>query len=193
MFRHPMEEEIKLARSSREEFIKFVSSSTTDVSEIKELQAGWVVKTQTEQTFIYYSDNASLYLSDHLGLDTTVRWISDEEAATTSCNQIVVSWRDFIEFLEGKMTRELQAFTEQELSHHWRDFQETRALMVLNYTPRGVLVEAIHADSAEPWSIVDYTKPMQPAYFECVAFRGHGEMGWPKSFLRKLFEFCKPE
>ena len=173
-------QEVLMSRSSDEEIIR-----------VESLPNGmWHVQT-SEGCYIIKPD-ASVYLSDHLQLEPNVSWIDTETAATRVAREdlLNVSWSDFIAFVQdGHLTAVLEEYTEQQLTKTWKDFQDLRALQLMSYTPCGLLVLPIHAEDAAPWDRLDYTKSMPEPDVNDVAFLGHGELGWPKSFLRKIFEF----
>ena len=176
-------QEVLMSRSSDEEIIR-----------VESLPNGmWHVKTSAGCYII--KPDASVYLSDHLQLDETVSWIDTETANIRVARGgfHYVAWSDFIAFVQdGHLTAVLEEYTEQLLSETWKEFQDLRALDIRYYTPQGVVSDAIDASCAAPWSQIDYTKPMpSPDGNNCVAFCGHGHLGWPKSFLRKYFEFGK--
>jgi hypothetical protein len=137
------------------------------------------------------SPDGSLYLSDHLQLDSSVSWIDETSASPVATREglILVNWRDFIAFLHGEMNDVLEEYTGQILTPTWSDFINLRALQLCYYSPQGPLVLPIEAECAEPWSRLDYTQAMPEPDANCVAFLGHQVLGWPLVFLRKLYEF----
>ena len=123
-------------------------------------------------------------------------WIDQARVDSVQENSgiIYVPWNLFITFVkDGEMNGLLNELTEQQLSETWQMFRELRALHISYYTPQGVLATAISADCADPWGEGDYRNPMPKPSINNVAFKGHGELGWPDTFLRALWEFGRPK
>jgi hypothetical protein len=105
-------------------------------------------------------------------------------------DRLMISYFELAGFLKGHpLSERLAEETSQLLPENWQAFKDTRALFIEQYTPQGVIVHGIDAQCAEPWDYLDTNEPMVDPDLDCVAFHGHGQLGWPRSFLRKFFEF----